>query len=245
MHHFLPADAGHATELLARFAFLNSTPTLAMLQNHISYIIVRLLIGFGLATFVCCQFWTSIMFAPTVVGMANAISGGWGNAGQQPRLRLSVDTMIGDCATTLLSTGSCSLLRITGAGRDAQHGMAQACVQTAACLGPLRHIPWPAVCCSGSGPGYLEAPVMRAAWAKDECTASCGPESHCTALLKRSLHFNLTSLQVVDSPRLSCPTWLSASRKTAPASSCPGAGPSSSLAACTSVLPSPSWPLDK
>lgn len=124
VHHFLPADAGHATELLARFAFLNSTPTLAMLQNHISYIIVRLLIGFGLATFVCCQFWTSIMFAPTVVGMANAISGGWGNAGQQPRLRLSVDTMMGDCATTLLSTGSCSLLQIgrSREGCTAWHG---------------------------------------------------------------------------------------------------------------------------
>eukprot|EP00891_Asterochloris_glomerata_P003456 jgi/Astpho2/3456/Aster-07053 len=54
---------------------------ICLVENHISYIIVRLLIGFGLATFVCCQFWTSIMFAPTVVGMANAISGGWGNAG--------------------------------------------------------------------------------------------------------------------------------------------------------------------
>ena len=67
-----------------------SHPTPAFLQNHISYIIVRLLIGFGLATFVCCQFWTSIMFAPQVVGMANAISGGWGNAGQQPRRQLKL-----------------------------------------------------------------------------------------------------------------------------------------------------------
>jgi NNP family nitrate/nitrite transporter-like MFS transporter len=54
---------------------------MAMVTNAATYIIERLLIGCSLAAFVVCQFWSSIMFAPTVVGMANAIAGGWGNAG--------------------------------------------------------------------------------------------------------------------------------------------------------------------
>ncbi|KAL3158244.1 hypothetical protein ABBQ38_010496 [Trebouxia sp. C0009 RCD-2024] len=41
----------------------------------------RFLIGWALAGFVTCQFWTSIMFSPNVVGFANALAGGWGNAG--------------------------------------------------------------------------------------------------------------------------------------------------------------------
>ncbi|KAK9809615.1 hypothetical protein WJX73_007601 [Symbiochloris irregularis] len=46
-----------------------------------AFIIVRLLIGFGLATFVSNQYWTSVLFTPSLVGIANAVAGGWGNAG--------------------------------------------------------------------------------------------------------------------------------------------------------------------
>ena len=49
--------------------------------NSAGYIISRMFIGCGLATFVVCQYWCSIMFSPSVVGMANAFAGGWGNAG--------------------------------------------------------------------------------------------------------------------------------------------------------------------
>uniref|UniRef100_A0A0G4FP75 Major facilitator superfamily (MFS) profile domain-containing protein n=1 Tax=Chromera velia CCMP2878 TaxID=1169474 RepID=A0A0G4FP75_9ALVE len=42
---------------------------------------LRFAIGFLGATFVPCQFYTSQFFAPSVVGAANAFSGGWGNAG--------------------------------------------------------------------------------------------------------------------------------------------------------------------
>ena len=41
----------------------------------------RLLIGAIGASFVITQYHTSVMFAPNVVGTANAASAGWGNAG--------------------------------------------------------------------------------------------------------------------------------------------------------------------
>ena len=46
-----------------------------------SFLIFRLLIGIIGASFVVTQFHTSVMFAPNVVGTANATVGGWGNAG--------------------------------------------------------------------------------------------------------------------------------------------------------------------
>jgi len=46
-----------------------------------SFLIFRLLIGIIGASFVITQFHTSVMFAPNVVGTANATVGGWGNAG--------------------------------------------------------------------------------------------------------------------------------------------------------------------
>jgi NNP family nitrate/nitrite transporter-like MFS transporter len=54
---------------------------ISTVQSASGYIVSRLFIGFGLAAFVCCQFWASIMFSPNVVGIANAVAGGWGNAG--------------------------------------------------------------------------------------------------------------------------------------------------------------------
>ena len=55
---------------------------MAAVHTAAGYIMSRFLIGWALAGFVTCQFWTSIMFSPNVVGFANALAGGWGNAGQ-------------------------------------------------------------------------------------------------------------------------------------------------------------------
>ena len=57
---------------------------MAVVETPVGYIIERLFIGCSLAAFVICQFWSSIMFSPTVVGLANAVAGGWGNAGEPP-----------------------------------------------------------------------------------------------------------------------------------------------------------------
>ena len=46
-----------------------------------SFLIYRLAIGIIGASFVITQYHTSAMFAPNVVGTANAIAGGWGNLG--------------------------------------------------------------------------------------------------------------------------------------------------------------------
>jgi len=47
----------------------------------VGFILCRFLIGLGLATFVTCQVWCSQMFTKSVVGIANATAGGWGNLG--------------------------------------------------------------------------------------------------------------------------------------------------------------------
>jgi NNP family nitrate/nitrite transporter-like MFS transporter len=52
-----------------------------VVQDGNTLIIMRLLIGVAGATFVCNQFWTSLNFAPNIVGVANALSAGWGNLG--------------------------------------------------------------------------------------------------------------------------------------------------------------------
>jgi NNP family nitrate/nitrite transporter-like MFS transporter len=54
---------------------------IAFAQSYIVFIIFRLAIGIIGASFVITQFHTSVMFAPNVVGTANATVGGWGNAG--------------------------------------------------------------------------------------------------------------------------------------------------------------------
>merc|ERR1719169_336065 len=46
-----------------------------------NYTLLRFLIGCAGATFVTNQFWCSMMFAPNVVGTANATAAGWGNLG--------------------------------------------------------------------------------------------------------------------------------------------------------------------
>ncbi len=54
---------------------------IAFAWDYTSFLIFRLLIGVIGASFVITQFHTSVMFAPNVVGTANATVGGWGNAG--------------------------------------------------------------------------------------------------------------------------------------------------------------------
>ncbi|MFS8976391.1 MFS transporter [Cupriavidus necator] len=53
----------------------------ALAQNYETFLTFRLLIGAVGASFVITQYHTSVMFAPNVVGTANAASAGWGNAG--------------------------------------------------------------------------------------------------------------------------------------------------------------------
>ena len=55
---------------------------ISVVHNAAGYIASRLLIGIALAGFVTCQFWSSMMFSPNVVGIANSVAGGWGNAGE-------------------------------------------------------------------------------------------------------------------------------------------------------------------
>jgi NNP family nitrate/nitrite transporter-like MFS transporter len=50
-------------------------------NSYESFLLFRFVIGIIGASFVITQFHTSMMFAPNVVGTANAVTGGWGNLG--------------------------------------------------------------------------------------------------------------------------------------------------------------------
>lgn len=69
--------------VLAGTLFVGAVPTAFVpLVNNISGIYaIRFFIGFLGGTFVPCQYWTTVMFDRKIVGRANALSGGWGNAG--------------------------------------------------------------------------------------------------------------------------------------------------------------------
>ena len=54
---------------------------IGFVQTPMQFLVCRLFIGFIGASFVITQFHTSIMFAPNIVGTANATSAGWGNLG--------------------------------------------------------------------------------------------------------------------------------------------------------------------
>ncbi|KAJ3333198.1 High-affinity nitrate transporter 2.1, partial [Blyttiomyces sp. JEL0837] len=71
------------SRVMALLLFLGSLPLgFSLLSTStIGIITSRLFIGILGATFVPCQYWTTALFAPTIVGTANAIAGGWGNMG--------------------------------------------------------------------------------------------------------------------------------------------------------------------
>jgi MFS transporter, NNP family, nitrate/nitrite transporter len=52
-----------------------------LVHDYTSFLICRVLIGLVGASFVITQYHTSAMFAPSVVGTANATTAGWGNLG--------------------------------------------------------------------------------------------------------------------------------------------------------------------
>jgi NNP family nitrate/nitrite transporter-like MFS transporter len=62
---------------------LGSIPVMAIgfAHDYTSFLIFRLAIGAIGASFVITQFHTSVMFAPNIVGAANATAAGWGNLG--------------------------------------------------------------------------------------------------------------------------------------------------------------------
>lgn len=54
---------------------------IGLANSYESFLLFRLIIGIIGASFVITQFHTSVMFAPNIVGTANAVAGGWGNLG--------------------------------------------------------------------------------------------------------------------------------------------------------------------
>lgn len=62
---------------------LGSLPVMGigLAHDYTSFLFFRLAIGAIGASFVITQFHTSVMFAPNIVGTANAVAAGWGNLG--------------------------------------------------------------------------------------------------------------------------------------------------------------------
>ncbi len=62
---------------------LGSLPVMGigLAQDYQSFLLMRLAIGAIGASFVITQYHTSVMFAPNIVGTANATTAGWGNLG--------------------------------------------------------------------------------------------------------------------------------------------------------------------
>ena len=67
----------------AALLIIGSLPVMGVGSSHdyTSFLIFRLAIGAIGASFVIAQFHTSVMFAPNIVGSANATAAGWGNLG--------------------------------------------------------------------------------------------------------------------------------------------------------------------
>mmetsp|Transcript_73842 Transcript_73842/g.229733 ORF Transcript_73842/g.229733 Transcript_73842/m.229733 type:complete len:492 (-) Transcript_73842:546-2021(-) len=66
---------------LLMLATIPAVVGIMFVQNAVGFIVCRAVIGCGLATFVASQFWQPTMFAPPIVGLANATAAGWGNLG--------------------------------------------------------------------------------------------------------------------------------------------------------------------
>ncbi|GAB3252176.1 MFS transporter [Larkinella harenae] len=62
---------------------LGSLPVMfvGLAHDYTTFLLFRLAIGVIGASFVITQFHTSVMFAPSIKGTANAVAGGWGNLG--------------------------------------------------------------------------------------------------------------------------------------------------------------------
>jgi len=62
---------------------LGSLPVMAigLANSYEVFLLLRLAIGVIGASFVITQYHTTLMFAPTIVGTANATTAGWGNLG--------------------------------------------------------------------------------------------------------------------------------------------------------------------
>ncbi len=87
---------------------LGSLPVMGigLAQTYEQFLLFRLAIGAIGASFVITQFHTSVMFAPNVVGLANATTAGWGNAGGGAAQFLMPLVMTGIMAATGLGDGS-------------------------------------------------------------------------------------------------------------------------------------------
>jgi len=54
---------------------------IGLAHNYVTFLVFRLAIGAIGASFVITQYHTSVMFAPNIIGSANAAAAGWGNLG--------------------------------------------------------------------------------------------------------------------------------------------------------------------
>lgn len=97
-------DVVGARRGLAFLLLLTAPPLVAMsfVTGATGFIVCRSLIGTGLASFVACQAWVSVMFSPPIVGLANATAAGWGNLGGgvvtllMPLLLIGATAVLGD-----------------------------------------------------------------------------------------------------------------------------------------------------
>ncbi|KAJ3414314.1 High-affinity nitrate transporter 2.1 [Chytridiales sp. JEL 0842] len=76
-------DRFGASRVMALILFLGSVPLAlsTLSKTPIGLVLSRLFIGLLGASFVPCQYWTTSLFSPSIVGSANALAGGWGNMG--------------------------------------------------------------------------------------------------------------------------------------------------------------------